>query len=1117
MRRCLPPCVSLTTMNEVKVRGSFVLKVSELEGLAGCMPTSPQGCAAPMEEDGPTSPRALCVHCHGESAPQTSSPVFYCCEDARWSYACQKRGLTGESSGCSRVKTAKRLRTSPDPGQQSDARNIEDEADIQDQQQEGKTERLDLEKEFSEDLPPAKQWVIGPLFQSFRSKMASFTEIVMSPARIFKSNSSPPPSAPSSHHEQLTGSNLGQSSTTKEEQMDIGSDHKDEVQAKNTAQKQHRVVQRLVFDSDSSNVNITKDTDKISPKRSESERDTSGSSGMESQLSLVDQGGDVRSDVPSLETSRPDSYCSHSFTLDADEQGMVDSVVATLGMSTRTSPRKGLKKTLECVAIQDSKGFSQEKAATCSNTLWTRKSVEDVVNPVEYACRDEGRIPETTASYDSSEREEMGQASRSRTRRKRDMSVKCRASAAFGIMNDASDFSSSSAVAKGAMETSDLQSSSSANVLGGGGGSHVRDFPRAYVLLQQVPGAEGASGNWVTTRETRRRKNNGALSRTERRDQNQGGDSRGAEPVVSTGPLAREQTTGSGLPGASDLAQTEHVRRGQIRQAKHKLETPNTALGSALLGPAAKKQAGTGAVKKAAGVFEEQRVSMSLTLQVGPAAHGTGALLLAGAASGNLLKCRRSKRGVAAHMDHGPDVSSEPELFEDTPVVPECVRDFGRPKKIVRDELNGPFCKSEISERVEEVMEKEPRRRGLPERPVKEGTSSGSGSTRLLRSLSCPDIPIMQDNDDTHFTPSHAKFLPSPHRRSSPAPPHALAHCPYKRARRHTVCTVEIEREIAPLCLRKEVRPVCWGGASGRLYPCSSPSALAACFLSSPLAFLSRRSSRQPNESCGSGAESCPPPAFVMPPSASPLKSSLASTKLTVFADPSVCGPSSPGWASATVSSPCSVLQPDTVEVDHDGVQRGRNDEDQCVLPSRVVSEETDSSLFEIKFQSDSKKVQHTKVSSIRIRKTLPKPQYNLTPMGLPKAVRIKKKVFSVEEIYTNKNFSQPPEGRLETIFEVPLSRRDGSQSLFGQKRVKRFVEFLEPGVARKPRKPLIGAAGVGGAQRKVVGNSGTGRTRRGVWASSREGTLNIQDTESLLCSKLNELDSWMVLEQMAY
>lgn len=34
------------------------------------------------------------------------------------------------------------------------------------------------------------------------------------------------------------------------------------------------------------------------------------------------------------------------------------------------------------------------------------------------------------------------------------------------------------------------------------------------------------------------------------------------------------------------------------------------------------------------------------------------------------------------------------------------------------------------------------------------------------------------------------------------------------------------------------------------------------------------------------------------------------------------------------------------------------------------------------------KREERGKVSSIRIRKTLPKPQNNLTPMGLPKAVR---------------------------------------------------------------------------------------------------------------------------------
>lgn len=91
-------------------------------------------------------------------------------------------------------------------------------------------------------------------------------------------------------------------------------------------------------------------------------------------------------------------------------------------------------------------------------------------------------------------------------------------------------------------------------------------------------------------------------------------------------------------------------------------------------------------------------------------------------------------------------------------------------------------------------------------------------------------------------------------------------------------------------------------------------------------------------------------------------------------------------------------------------------------------------------------------MSSIRIRKEIPKPQNNLTPMGLPKVIRcvciglmhgliylfsfvlaeanvclhlphhskdaflfvfyrIKKKDFSLEEIYTNKNFSKPPDG----------------------------------------------------------------------------------------------------------
>lgn len=101
---------------------------------------------------------------------------------------------------------------------------------------------------------------------------------------------------------------------------------------------------------------------------------------------------------------------------------------------------------------------------------------------------------------------------------------------------------------------------------------------------------------------------------------------------------------------------------------------------------------------------------------------------------------------------------------------------------------------------------------------------------------------------------------------------------------------------------------------------------------------------------------------------------------------------------------------------------------------------------------------------------------------------------------------------RLETIFEVPFNRRDGSQAAVGQKKVKRFVEFPELGVSRKPKKPLVGVMVGGGAQR----SAGICRTRRGVGVSSKEEDgLTLQQLESLLCSKLEELDTWMALQQV--
>lgn len=89
---------------------------------------------------------------------------------------------------------------------------------------------------------------------------------------------------------------------------------------------------------------------------------------------------------------------------------------------------------------------------------------------------------------------------------------------------------------------------------------------------------------------------------------------------------------------------------------------------------------------------------------------------------------------------------------------------------------------------------------------------------------------------------------------------------------------------------------------------------------------------------------------------------------------------------------------------------------------------------------------------------------------------------------------------RLETIFEVPLQRRNGSESCFGQRRVRRFLEFLEVGEVRKPRKPLAAAPP-------------PSRTRRGGSSSHRDEVSShcAQDSDSVLCAKLEQLRLWLV------
>ncbi|TSL28220.1 Protein PRR14L [Bagarius yarrelli] len=129
------------------------------------------------------------------------------------------------------------------------------------------------------------------------------------------------------------------------------------------------------------------------------------------------------------------------------------------------------------------------------------------------------------------------------------------------------------------------------------------------------------------------------------------------------------------------------------------------------------------------------------------------------------------------------------------------------------------------------------------------------------------------------------------------------------------------------------------------------------------------------------------------------------------------------------------------------------------------------------------------RVSQIRIRKTLPKPDNNLTPMGLPKPKRLKKKEFSLEEIYTNKNYKSPtPNRSLETIFEEP-KEKNGTLFCIGNQKRKRVLEFPDFTLPRK---------------RKAKSSLGSLRLKGSRKAKKKDADLN-----DMLIQRLGELEEY--------
>uniref|UniRef100_H0WBD3 Tantalus-like domain-containing protein n=1 Tax=Cavia porcellus TaxID=10141 RepID=H0WBD3_CAVPO len=114
------------------------------------------------------------------------------------------------------------------------------------------------------------------------------------------------------------------------------------------------------------------------------------------------------------------------------------------------------------------------------------------------------------------------------------------------------------------------------------------------------------------------------------------------------------------------------------------------------------------------------------------------------------------------------------------------------------------------------------------------------------------------------------------------------------------------------------------------------------------------------------------------------------------------------------------------------------------------------------------------KVSRFRIRKTPNRPQLNLTPMGLPRPVRLNKKEFSLEEIYTNKNYQSP--------------------TTRSSRKLRRAVEFRDSSLPRS-RRPSRGVRAT------------AGRTVTPNLAPSR-------DVGPLLRKRLEELDALLLEEE---
>ncbi|XP_052409072.1 serine-rich adhesin for platelets isoform X1 [Carassius gibelio] len=1023
------------------------------------------------------------------------------------------------------------------------------------------------ERDSPESPSAIKRWEFGPLLQSFKSKMASFTEIVMSPVRLFKPSDSLSLNALPNQHEKLIESNVENSTWSEEAETDKYRNglfpkrpSSEKVQC-NTAVKRHRVAQRLDFCTitTSNNHKPVLDHIQMHNEASSNEENQIDRPSSQSQAVLQDGTRDVspcKAQSPFLRTKsspstdkllNPASPVSVSSQASFETDGLV--------VLHRLSGERQTRSTDTACGHNQKSNFSEEesnrlKPVSDSSVNKPDPGVSSFSTFSDFDLKDK-------ATSTVGGKESFSRMATRKSPRKKYMSGSAEPTstelATFVTRSKPLDLEMKESASENSMDWTVSDASKSISVRevrpkrGREAPQTKRDLQaRGKCDLQNAKEGRPTRNNKVKNNdialEIKRVEETFVQVRKKRKEvsiMQPLQDSNVPKDDKMTNKMGRDKTirgqlrknvkcrtslTSSNEVDATDTTSSQDgtqnvlidkTMNGSSEEFEKSIETRKTRRHLKNTADALQRRN----IRPLKHRFEELGVT-SVVDPAGPSQPSKRTLLRSeqsvisaeeqeSCISG--LKARREIKALPSPGSTAP-VHSERKLSRPTKNLIRSRRKNGSVAK--RRGTIGGNSEAESQEKTTEAV------------PVV--SLSGSGPSRLLRSYSCPEIPSLVFSD-CHFPRSHTHDISttSPSRKSSPAPLPIHLHSPSKRTRRHTVCSVEIEREIAPLCLRKEVYPSSRGSPLCPFSPYSpstSLTALASCFLSSPLAFLSKGSSQgrshTSDTSSGSVSDAF---SFVAssssssssPSSFSPLFSSTL-TSCHALTGPSSVTPS-PETPSTSVSSLCSAFSQSSLEGDsrlhqmecEESIEEERSSFDRKL--SAAFSEEKALSDSEIK--TEIKDGQRGKVSSIRIRKKIPKPQNNLTPMGLPKVIRVKKKDFSLEEIYTNKNFSKPPDGRLETIFEVPLNRRDGSQAVVGPKKVKRFVEFPELGVARKPKKPLVGVISGGGAQR----SAGICRTRRGVEASSRmEDSLNLQQLESLLCSKLEELDTWMALQQVA-